>query len=235
MSAKKTFISHRRYVPHHPPVPGSPLGVLPWVGAPSLHPKPPRKLGVPGSRAKAEDALSWEEEGGCGYPWSCAPPTPGWCGYPRPPPMSLEKCPPSSLGCNHGTGASLKPIQHFYRGAGGLLLTCESRDRDTPAPVPSEGPTAPPGLGGSGQEKGSKDTRQEEAAASEAGGRPGGSGRAVAEVGVAAVDSDPRQLLLLAVPGGGTAAGQQDAQDRCEARTARDVRDGGQWERRDRG
>lgn len=43
---------------------------------------------------------------------------------------------------------------------------------------------------------------------------PGGRlGRAIAEIGVTAVDADPRQLLLLAVTGGGTAAGQQDAQD----------------------
>lgn len=39
---------------------------------------------------------------------------------------------------------------------------------------------------------------------------PGGG--AVAQVGVAAVDAHPGQLLLLAVPGGGTAAGQNDAQ-----------------------
>lgn len=67
----------------------------------------------------------------------------------------------------------------------------------------------------SGQEQGSEDAGQQEVA----GGRPGGSGGAVAQVGVTAVDADPRQLLLLAVTGGGTAAGQQDAQDHCKART----------------
>lgn len=56
-----------------------------------------------------------------------------------------------------------------------------------------------------------------------AGGRPGGSGGGVAQVGVAAVDADPRQLLLLAVARGGTAAGQQDAQDHCKASTGRDT------------
>lgn len=88
-------------------------------------------------------------------------------------------------------------------------------------------PPRPPALGGSGEEQGSEDAGQQEAGASEAGGRPGGTGGAVAEVCVAAVDADPRQLLLLAVTGGGTAAGQQDAQDHCKASTGQDVRDRG--------
>lgn len=43
---------------------------------------------------------------------------------------------------------------------------------------------------------------------------PGGG--AVAQVRVAAVDAHPGQLLLLAMSGCGTAAGQDDAQGRCE-------------------
>lgn len=43
---------------------------------------------------------------------------------------------------------------------------------------------------------------------------PGGG--AVAQVRVTAVDAHPGQLLLLAVSGCGTAAGQDDAQGRCE-------------------
>lgn len=114
------------------------------------------------------------------------------------------------------------------RGEEGILPTCKSRDGDIPAPgSPLQGSHAPPALGGSGEEQGSEDAGQQEVAASEAGGWPGGSGGAVAEVSVAAVDADPRQLLLLAVTGGGTAAGQQDAQDHCKASTGRDVRDRG--------
>lgn len=77
---------------------------------------------------------------------------------------------------------------------------------------------------GSGEEQGSKEAGQQETAAGEGGGRLGGP---VAEVCVAAVDADPRQLLLLAVTGGGTAAGQQDAQDHCKASTGWDLRDRG--------
>lgn len=43
---------------------------------------------------------------------------------------------------------------------------------------------------------------------------PGGG--AVAQVRVAAVDAHPGQLLLLAMSGCGTTAGQDDAQGRCE-------------------
>lgn len=64
-----------------------------WVLHPCT-PKPPGQAGgVPGGRTKAEDALSWEDVGGCGSPWSCAPPAPGWCGYPQPPPESGEMPP----------------------------------------------------------------------------------------------------------------------------------------------
>lgn len=51
-----------------------------------------------------------------------------------------------------------------------------------------------------------------------------GRGGAVAEVGVAAVDAHPRQLLLLAVAGRGAAAGQRGAQDHCKASTEWGVR-----------
>lgn len=43
-------------------------------------------------------------------------------------------------------------------------------------------------------------------------------GGAVAQVRVAAVDAHPGQLLLLAVSGCGTTAGQDDAQGRCVER-----------------
>lgn len=104
----------------------------------------------------------------------------------------------------------------------------KSRYGGIPASTPPRVPHLPPQpLGGSGEEQGSKEGGQEDAATGEAEGRPGGSGGTVAEVCVAAVDADPRQLLLLAVTGGGTAAGQQDAQDHCKAKTARDVRGDG--------
>lgn len=89
-----------------------------------------------------------------------------------------------------------------------------------PAPIPRGSRIPPARGGGSGEEQGGEDAGQQEVA----GGRPGGSGGAVAQVGVTAVDADPRQLLLLAVAGGGTAAGQQDAQDHCKASTGREVR-----------
>lgn len=77
-------------------------------------------------------------------------------------------------------------------------------------------------MGGSGKEQGCQEAGKQQAGAGEARGRPGG---AVAEIGVAAVDADPRQLLLLAVTGGGTATGQQAAQDHCKASRARGIRD----------
>lgn len=81
-----------------------------------------------------------------------------------------------------------------------------------------------PALGSSGEQQGCQEAGQQETATSEAGGRLG---RAIAEIGVTAVDADPRQLLLLAVTGGGTAAGQQDAQDHCKASRWQNIRDGG--------
>lgn len=62
-------------------------------------------------------------------------------------PLSLEKCPLSSLGCSHGTRHHQNPSSTFYRGWEGFLLTCESRDRDIPTPVPSEGPMPPQAWG----------------------------------------------------------------------------------------
>lgn len=94
-----------------------------------------------------------------------------------------------------------------------------------PAPIPRGSRIPPARGGGSGEEQDGEDAGQQEVA----GGRPGGSGGAVAQVGVTAVDADPRQLLLLAVAGGGTAAGQQDAQDHCKASTGREVRGRAGW------
>lgn len=87
-------------------------------------------------------------------------------------------------------------------------------------PLKLRDPHPKPLGGGSGEEQGCQEAGKQQAAA----GEPGG---AVAEIGVAAVDADPRQLLLLAVTGGGTAAGQQAAQDHCKASRARGIRDRG--------
>lgn len=110
---KKPFISHGQYVPHHPPIPGTPLGVLPWVGAPSLHPKAPRASW--GSQV-AEQRPRMPSRGkmwvGVGPPGPVLPLPQAGVGTPSHP-LSLDKCPLSSLGCSHGTGASPKPIQHI--------------------------------------------------------------------------------------------------------------------------
>lgn len=44
-------------------------------------------------------------------------------------------------------GHHQNPSSTFYRGWEGFLLTCESRDRDIPTPVPSEGPMRPQAWG----------------------------------------------------------------------------------------